>query len=310
MCILTLALDAAPDFPLILCHNRDEYYGRETTGVEKRADGLVCATDVSGGGTWLGLNPCDGGLAALTNVRCRPQADVAVRSRGELVSRVLLGDAEAAASQSYAGFHLWHCRLRADGTRSALRQSVSSPGVDDWQPRTSTLAGGPSVAVKSNDHGERMTRADSDPSDGCTWAKAAWLQAEVERILRDGAVGAAGEAGARAIVAALAPALSATTLPAPYSARAALAEPTEWSALSTEHERALHAAPFVAPLELGGSSQGTYGTVSQTVVLHCMSEGCAWYAYRETAGPTGAAVEWTWRRVELPAAAKESHSVQ
>ena len=112
MCILTVAANAHPDYPLVIAHNRDEYFARTAAPLAMRGD-ILCATDAASGGTWMGLNVRSGAVAALTNVRCAPRAGS--RSRGELVLRVLRGDKAAAASDEYANYNLLHAVLTADG---------------------------------------------------------------------------------------------------------------------------------------------------------------------------------------------------
>ena len=93
MCILALALESHPDFPLILLFNRDERFDRETEPVAPHEDGCVHATDVEAGGTWMSINSHTGALAALTNVRCAGPTGRPLESRGVLVRRAVLGEA-------------------------------------------------------------------------------------------------------------------------------------------------------------------------------------------------------------------------
>ena len=89
MCLLAVASGASDEFPVVIAHNRDEYYARQASPLAIHEDGTLCATDVSSGGTWMGYNCATGHIAALTNVRAA--AEPGKRSRGELVSRALAG---------------------------------------------------------------------------------------------------------------------------------------------------------------------------------------------------------------------------
>lgn len=89
MCLIGLALDAHPRFPLLIAANRDEFRSRPTQALHwwtDRPPGAVPVLggrDLQAGGGWMLLSP-QGRLALLTNVRApawqRPEA----RSRGEL----------------------------------------------------------------------------------------------------------------------------------------------------------------------------------------------------------------------------------
>ena len=84
MCLIVLARDVHPDYPLILLAHRDEFVARPTRPLGWWPDGATLAgTDLEAGGTWLGVHR-NGRFAAVTNVReGTPQASA--RSRGELV---------------------------------------------------------------------------------------------------------------------------------------------------------------------------------------------------------------------------------
>ncbi|MEL6616010.1 MAG: NRDE family protein, partial [Bacteroidota bacterium] len=92
MCVLFLALDQHPRYPVIVATNRDEQYGRATApaGRWREAPNVVAGRDVEAGGTWFGA--ADGGRwAALTNVRDLPAHRKGARSRGDLPAAFLRG---------------------------------------------------------------------------------------------------------------------------------------------------------------------------------------------------------------------------
>jgi uncharacterized protein with NRDE domain len=104
MCLIALALDAHPRFPLVLAANRDEFFDRPAAPLHwwtpaHAPDAILAGRDLQAGGTWLGLTPA-GRLAVVTNVRrpgaVRPEAP----SRGEIVVRWL--QETGAAPQAFA----------------------------------------------------------------------------------------------------------------------------------------------------------------------------------------------------------------
>lgn len=114
MCLIALAWQLHPDYPLIIAANRDEFYARPTAPAMFWEDSpaILAGRDLSAGGTWLGVTR-SGRFAALTNFR-NPRAATAERSRGVLVSAYLQGDDDpmayaervAAEGEHYGGFHL------------------------------------------------------------------------------------------------------------------------------------------------------------------------------------------------------------
>ncbi|MEH6627481.1 MAG: NRDE family protein [Motiliproteus sp.] len=70
MCLILFAVDAHPDYPLILAANRDEFYQRPTRSAEFWPDfpELLAGCDLEAQGTWLGITR-QGRIAAVTNVR-------------------------------------------------------------------------------------------------------------------------------------------------------------------------------------------------------------------------------------------------
>jgi uncharacterized protein with NRDE domain len=104
MCLIALAWQAHPDYPLVVVANRDEYFERPTEAAHwwpERPD-LLAGRDRQAGGTWLGLRR-DGRFAALTNYRDPQRQRADADSRGALVLDALEpAQAEAAARQVHA----------------------------------------------------------------------------------------------------------------------------------------------------------------------------------------------------------------
>lgn len=90
MCILFIAVNQHPDYPLIIAANRDEFHQRPTSVSNFWHDhrNILAGRDLSAGGTWMGINR-SGKIAALTNVRAPGQERPAAITRGELVSNFL-----------------------------------------------------------------------------------------------------------------------------------------------------------------------------------------------------------------------------
>ena len=94
MCLIVLAWQAHPQYPLVVLANRDEFYDRPTTpaGWWDDAPSIWAGRDEKARGTWLGVSRT-GRFAALTNVRepgrTRPDAP----SRGSLVADFLRDEA-------------------------------------------------------------------------------------------------------------------------------------------------------------------------------------------------------------------------
>jgi uncharacterized protein with NRDE domain len=117
MCLIAFALNVSSRSPLVIAANRDESWDRPTlpldtwTGASPRQ--IVSGRDLRAGGTWLGTT-ATGRVAFLTNVReGQASADIATpNSRGELVTRWLEGDMDAAGFMActdatvYGGFNL------------------------------------------------------------------------------------------------------------------------------------------------------------------------------------------------------------
>lgn len=92
MCILFIAVEQHPDYPIIICANRDEFHQRPTQNMHWWPDkNLLAGKDLQAGGTWLGLNN-EGYFSALTNFRRPASFDDKKRSRGDLVVQALKND--------------------------------------------------------------------------------------------------------------------------------------------------------------------------------------------------------------------------
>lgn len=97
MCLLLIAVQVAPGFPLLLLGNRDEFHARASAPAQTWIDDarVVGGRDLVAGGSWLALRE-DGRFAAVTNLRTGVPA-TAPRSRGALVRDFVFGAASPAA---------------------------------------------------------------------------------------------------------------------------------------------------------------------------------------------------------------------
>lgn len=115
MCLVAIAWQVHPRYPLILLGNRDEYHQRPSVAADWWAEspGVFGGRDLRAGGSWLGISR-SGRLAVVTNNPLRPPAPEHRLSRGALVSDWLTGSAGTgeflAAVEThaahYAGFGL------------------------------------------------------------------------------------------------------------------------------------------------------------------------------------------------------------
>lgn len=158
MCLITLAWQVHPRFPLLLAGNRDEFHARAAAPLEFDASTAIAGgRDLEAGGRWLGLSAA-GRLAAVTNVRRGLAPAPGLRSRGELVEDFLgqlagpteVLDALRGRAADYAGFNLlladrttlgyagtangWHTGEVAPGLHSLSNASLDT----DW-PKTRAL---------------------------------------------------------------------------------------------------------------------------------------------------------------------------
>ena len=115
MCLIAVAWQSHPRFPLVIAANRDEFHRRPTRPVHRwdSPPGLLAGRDLEAGGTWLGAS-VTGRIAAITNVREPGPALDQAPSRGELPVAFLGGgespEAFVAAlgerGSAYRGFNL------------------------------------------------------------------------------------------------------------------------------------------------------------------------------------------------------------
>jgi uncharacterized protein with NRDE domain len=90
MCILFIAVNQHPLYPLIIAANRDEFHARPTQAAHfwESDNNILAGKDLTAGGTWMGINT-KGSIAALTNIRAPGKERENAITRGELVTNFI-----------------------------------------------------------------------------------------------------------------------------------------------------------------------------------------------------------------------------
>ncbi len=171
MCLVAVAWQAHPRYPLILLGNRDEFHQRPTVAADwwPEAPDVFGGRDLQAGGSWLGISR-SGRLAVVTNNPLRPPAAEHRLSRGNLVRNWLTGstgasdflDGVASEEARYAGF--------------GLLVGTLSDGVEGFVTPAGTLGSRwrvpAGISLLSNSTRETP------------WPKVAWLEQALETYLR------------------------------------------------------------------------------------------------------------------------------
>jgi uncharacterized protein with NRDE domain len=115
MCLIAIAWQAHPRYPLVVAANRDEWRDRPAAPAHwwPDAPGLLAGRDLQAGGTWMGVTR-GRRFAAVTNFRDPSDRRSTALSRGTLVTAFLLGDDApeaflgrlAPSASQYNGFNL------------------------------------------------------------------------------------------------------------------------------------------------------------------------------------------------------------
>lgn len=132
MCLILLAWQAHPDYPLVVAANRDEFFSRPTEEAHWWPDqpGLFAGRDLEAGGTWLGVTR-EGRFAGLTNFRDPARQRPGAPSRGALVADFLASNESTDAALA---------RLRVEGPR--------------YNAFNLLLGDGPSLGIYESESGE------------------------------------------------------------------------------------------------------------------------------------------------------------
>ncbi|MCM8594573.1 NRDE family protein [Accumulibacter sp.] len=138
MCLILVAWQAHPDYPLVVAANRDEFFSRPAAPAAfwDEAPQVLAGRDLEAGGTWLGVSRGQR-FAALTNYREGGRQVTGAPSRGALVAEFLTGGADPGdylaqvdrRAAQYNGFNLF----AGDGDRLAYLSNRSNGGIR-WLP--------------------------------------------------------------------------------------------------------------------------------------------------------------------------------
>lgn len=136
MCVAAIAWDAHPDWLLVVAGNRDEYHARPAAPLARWQDGsgIIAGTDLTGGGTWLGLTDA-GRFALVTNYRVPEGPQPGRPSRGRLVTDLLRGIAPESLVGDMAAMNAFnliladHGRARFLTNHPALEMRPLTPGI-------------------------------------------------------------------------------------------------------------------------------------------------------------------------------------
>jgi uncharacterized protein with NRDE domain len=180
MCLILFGYGIAPDRPLIVAANRDEFHTRRTSQAEfwQEDSNVLAGRDEVAGGTWLGCTR-NGRFAALTNFS-NPDDSVTPSSRGELVQGFLLGTdtaeyyAHGLTGSAYAGFNL----LLFDGstlvyTSNRATTEVLNPGF---------------YGVSNAELGARWPKCVDGAANLARWVEAGFSHNNLIEMLRNQAV--------------------------------------------------------------------------------------------------------------------------
>ena len=145
MCVVALAHQTHPDWPLILIGNRDEFHARPAAPLAEWDDGsgIVAGRDLQAGGTWLGVHRPSGRAVVVTNVR-GAMPDPAKESRGALVSDMLRGEGRFAdpAAEDLPRFNAFNLFAVGDG-KTRLLTNRQVPLIMPLEPGVHALANEP-----------------------------------------------------------------------------------------------------------------------------------------------------------------------
>jgi uncharacterized protein with NRDE domain len=172
MCLIALALEQHPRYPLVIASNRDEFLHRPAAALDWWQNAattvpLLGGRDLQAGGTWMGLS-AHGRLAMLTNVRDLPRHKPVAPSRGAIVPAWLESSRPVAefwrdtAAQGHNPFnllaadlttgHWWWADDRAKAPRALGRgmYGLSNAALDTPWPKVQRLKQALARALESS----------------------------------------------------------------------------------------------------------------------------------------------------------------
>lgn len=143
MCVVALALNQHPDWPIILIGNRDEFHARASAPLHAWDDGsgIIAGRDLVGGGTWLGVVPAQRRMVVVTNARGERGPAPDKVSRGVLVRDLLTASGDFAVPhpnqlELFNGFNL----VAIDGGNARLLTNRPHADICALAPDVHALA--------------------------------------------------------------------------------------------------------------------------------------------------------------------------
>jgi uncharacterized protein with NRDE domain len=174
MCLVVIAWNCHPRYPLLIAANRDEEHARPSAAADwwDDAPGVYGGRDQVAGGSWLAVTRT-GRYALVLNQPARPPTPAHTASRGQLVRAWVTGHGDLAQGYlqrvrereaAYAGFTLVVGTVGQRGPEAV----VIPAGRDGGQWRLA----------------EGITALSNSPRDE-PLPKAAWLERQVQQLLAD-----------------------------------------------------------------------------------------------------------------------------
>jgi uncharacterized protein with NRDE domain len=139
MCLAVVALDAHPQYRIVITANRDEFHARPAAPAHWWASDMLAGQDLLGGGAWFGVSR-GGRWALVTNFREGIPRDPDAPSRGELVTAALLDPSPpllcaASIARDGARYHGFNLLLGEIAPRphppGKRRREIPEPPPDD-----------------------------------------------------------------------------------------------------------------------------------------------------------------------------------
>lgn len=160
MCVVALALNQHPDWPIILIGNRDEFHARASAPLHVWDDGsgIIAGRDLVGGGTWLGVVPAQRRMVVVTNARGERGPHPDKVSRGVLVRDLLTasGDFAAPKADQLEAFNGFNLMAVADAGAQLM---TNRPNTDIRQLEPAVHAIANEVAGRACGRSERLAVA-------------------------------------------------------------------------------------------------------------------------------------------------------
>jgi uncharacterized protein with NRDE domain len=160
MCLIAIALDCHPNWPVVIAANRDEFFDRPTRSAHWWDTSIFGGRDLQAGGAWMAVRT-DGSFAAVTNVRVASSTDTSApqgTSRGAIVPTALEGVTpnelrsliEQSSLCNFIGGSLWPITALHFQTNREQRQetlaltngkvhTLSNGSLNDPWPKTPAL---------------------------------------------------------------------------------------------------------------------------------------------------------------------------